>query len=88
MTAGGYRPLGTIDVLRLADFFAADERAFAGRAADLRFGGAAAPGLTALMNCGAMGEPRPVQGSQPDLAGKLPLSPWVMSRNAGFAFVV
>ena len=75
-----------VDILRFGDFFVT----FDGRAADLRlrFGGAAAPGLTALMNCGAMGEPKPVQGSQPDLAGKLPLLPWMMSRNADLPFAV
>ncbi len=45
-------------------------------------------GLTALMNCGAIGEPRPVQGSHPVAAGKLPLLPVVMSWKAVLAFAV
>ena len=44
--------------------------------------GAAPEGLTALMTFAAIGEPRPVHASQPLRAGKLPLLPWVMSRNA------
>ena len=34
-----------------------------------------AVGLIALMSCGAIGEPRPVQASQPLAAWKLPLLP-------------
>ena len=42
----------------------------------------AALGLTALTSCVPMGEPRPVQASQPDLAEKPPLLPEVMSLKA------
>ena len=41
-----------------------------------------AAGLTALITRGAIGEPSPVQASQPGPGWKLPLFPEVVSRNA------
>ncbi len=41
-----------------------------------------APGLMALIRRDAIGEPKPVQASQPGPAWKLPLLPEMVSRNA------